>query len=217
MFASEVEFFAGRWYSLGTYSSVSLSHLSSGFGRGFVPASFPPSAFMARGETVREQGSLASGFSPAALGAPLASAVCCQVVRCTLERRHSVDLPNENPRVLIERLLQETRAANRDLAKFSSVAGLLAENEPVGELVMLSLMDDELVKSDLWGSAEDDRRVAGKNRENLRPPSSEKGFRRRMAAPISRRSPRGTGPGWKSSRNWRKRGSPVRCGVPRSF
>jgi hypothetical protein len=61
-----------------------------------------------------------------------------------------VDIMGQDPGLLVERLWQESLAATRKLAKFSSSARLLAENEPLGELVMLSLCDDECIKSDLW-------------------------------------------------------------------
>jgi hypothetical protein len=50
----------------------------------------------------------------------------------------------------IKKLLQEVNDLIRQVAKNLSTARLLAENEPVGDLVMLSLLDDTLLKSDLW-------------------------------------------------------------------
>jgi hypothetical protein len=59
----------------------------------------------------------------------------------------------EDFREAVEKLEQVRRnhaALIKDIAIDLSVARLLAENEPLGELVMLSLLDDERVKTDLW-------------------------------------------------------------------
>ena len=55
----------------------------------------------------------------------------------------------ENPAELIQKLLEETRAMTRELARHSSIAGVLAENEPIGDLVVYSLLDDTAVRNDL--------------------------------------------------------------------
>jgi hypothetical protein len=56
----------------------------------------------------------------------------------------------EDAKRLIEELVKQHRKLIRDLASISSPMRLLAENEPVGDLVLLSLMDDELHSSHLW-------------------------------------------------------------------
>jgi len=50
----------------------------------------------------------------------------------------------------LEKLFQELKNLIRRGATDLSTARLLAENEPIGDLVMLSLLDDSLVKSGLW-------------------------------------------------------------------
>ncbi len=50
----------------------------------------------------------------------------------------------------IERTISESRELLRDLAKKTSTAGLLAENEPLGDLVAYTLIDDAAPKSNLW-------------------------------------------------------------------
>src|SRR5260370_26727449 len=50
----------------------------------------------------------------------------------------------------IDRKLRENWEFLRDLAKKSSTAGLLAENEPLGELVAYALLDDPAPESKLW-------------------------------------------------------------------
>jgi hypothetical protein len=50
----------------------------------------------------------------------------------------------------IQKLLQEAKQATKQIAKDLSTARLLAENEPIGDLVILSLLDDGRVTSDLW-------------------------------------------------------------------
>ena len=55
----------------------------------------------------------------------------------------------ENPAELIHQLLEETRARTRELARFTSIAGVLAENEPIGDLVVYSLLDDTAVSNDV--------------------------------------------------------------------
>ncbi len=54
-------------------------------------------------------------------------------------------MQQESPKEAIEKLLAEAD----EFIKLST-ARLLAENEPIGDLVVLSQMDDSLVYSDLW-------------------------------------------------------------------
>jgi hypothetical protein len=58
-------------------------------------------------------------------------------------------MQNEFSREDLEKLFRDAEDFVRRLAKDLSVARLLAENEPIGDLVILSLCDDGLVKSDL--------------------------------------------------------------------
>ncbi len=53
-------------------------------------------------------------------------------------------------RAIIAWLAEEQKKLVKDLARHGFAAHLLAQNEPLGDLVILSLMDDELPYSDLW-------------------------------------------------------------------
>jgi hypothetical protein len=59
-------------------------------------------------------------------------------------------METNNPREELKRLHKRTAEIIKDSARHLSAARLLAENEPFGELVMLSLLDDELAYSGLW-------------------------------------------------------------------
>jgi hypothetical protein len=59
-------------------------------------------------------------------------------------------MQDEDPGAAVERLVKVHNQLIKDLAIKASAASLLAEHEKIGELVMLSLMDDELPYSDLW-------------------------------------------------------------------
>ncbi len=50
----------------------------------------------------------------------------------------------------IERTIRESWELLKDLAKKSSTAGLLAENETLGDLVAYALLDDSSTESKLW-------------------------------------------------------------------
>src|ERR1700730_4524820 len=50
----------------------------------------------------------------------------------------------------VKTLLKKTRDFIKDTAKHLSAARLLAENEPFGDLVMLSLCDDSLPQTGVW-------------------------------------------------------------------
>jgi hypothetical protein len=56
----------------------------------------------------------------------------------------------DDVRAEIQRLVESSRRLTKEVAVMGSIARLLAENEPLGELVMYSLADDELPSSDLW-------------------------------------------------------------------
>lgn len=56
---------------------------------------------------------------------------------------------SEDPEKQVEQVVQDFEALVRRLAKETSVAGLLAENEPIGELVTYSLLDDTRLNNDL--------------------------------------------------------------------
>ena len=55
-----------------------------------------------------------------------------------------------DPREMLNQLLEENNEFVRDLAKDISFARPLAENEPIGDLAICSLLDDEQKHSDLW-------------------------------------------------------------------
>jgi hypothetical protein len=55
----------------------------------------------------------------------------------------------EDLREQVDQLLKEYKQLIKYVASHASTARLLAENEPIGELVMLSLMDDPQPYSDL--------------------------------------------------------------------
>src|SRR5216684_2745502 len=50
----------------------------------------------------------------------------------------------------IERQIRKSQELLRDLAKKTSTAGLLAENEPLGDLVVYTLIDDAEPECMLW-------------------------------------------------------------------
>ncbi len=50
----------------------------------------------------------------------------------------------------LTKLFQDVEDVIKSVAKELSTARLLAENEPIGDLVIYSLLDDSLAKSDLW-------------------------------------------------------------------
>ena len=50
----------------------------------------------------------------------------------------------------IERTIRKSQELLRELAKKTSTAGLLAENEPLGDLVTYTLIDDAAPESNLW-------------------------------------------------------------------
>jgi hypothetical protein len=50
----------------------------------------------------------------------------------------------------IDRLVKDFEDLIRRIAKDASVVRILAENEPLGDLVVYSLLDDTPVKSSLW-------------------------------------------------------------------
>jgi hypothetical protein len=63
---------------------------------------------------------------------------------------NSGQTPPEDPRETIRRLVKQQDQIVKDLARDGSAARLLAENEPFGEKVIYSLVDDALPYNDLW-------------------------------------------------------------------
>jgi hypothetical protein len=59
-------------------------------------------------------------------------------------------MPQEPTNENLEKLLQEVDRLIKGLAVDLSTAKLLTENDRLGDLVVLSLLDDDRVKSDLW-------------------------------------------------------------------
>jgi hypothetical protein len=59
-------------------------------------------------------------------------------------------MDSQDPHEVLNQLLEESKEFVRDVAKDISFARLLSENEPIGELVICSLLDDEKKHSSLW-------------------------------------------------------------------
>jgi hypothetical protein len=59
-------------------------------------------------------------------------------------------MANETPHEELERLRQEVDLFIKEMATKHSAARILAENEGIGDLVVLSMCDDAVVNNDLW-------------------------------------------------------------------
>jgi hypothetical protein len=59
-------------------------------------------------------------------------------------------LGSEDPKVIIEKLLRDDIALSKAAAASTSITRLLAENSPVGDLILYALLDDGRVTNDLW-------------------------------------------------------------------
>src|SRR5258708_34215810 len=59
-------------------------------------------------------------------------------------------METEDPRLILEQLVREHRKLRSEFAHIASPTRLLAENEPIGDLVIYSLSDDELAYSHLF-------------------------------------------------------------------